>query len=87
MAWERAAETSVGKGAGRSEEPADTAAALAGLAAALGDVSRRHPELASALGMALRSLELWARAMTESRHGHHRADESAAQAAPERKAR
>jgi DNA-binding MarR family transcriptional regulator len=37
--------------------------------------------------MALRSLELWARAMTESRHGHHQADDSAAQAAPERKAR
>jgi DNA-binding MarR family transcriptional regulator len=37
--------------------------------------------------MALRSLELWARAMTESRHGHHQADDSAAQTAPERKAR
>src|ERR1700738_2159337 len=40
VAWERAAETSVGKGAGRSEAPADTAAALARLATSLEDVAR-----------------------------------------------
>jgi long-chain acyl-CoA synthetase len=37
--------------------------------------------------MALRSLELWARAMTESRHGAHQADESAGLAEPEAKTR
>lgn len=57
VAWERAAETSVGKGAGRSEAPGDTAAALERLAASLTDVSRRHPGLAAPLGAALRSLE------------------------------
>jgi hypothetical protein len=57
VAWERAAETSVGKGVGRSDAPADTAAALERLSSVLADVSRRHPELAAVLDTALRSLE------------------------------
>ncbi len=57
VAWERAAETSVGKGAGRDTVAQDSAEGLGRLAAALGSVARARPDLAGPLDAAQRSLE------------------------------
>jgi hypothetical protein len=57
VAWERAAETLVGKGAGRSVAPFDSSAALAQLSSALEEACRRRPDLAGPLDEALRFLE------------------------------
>jgi hypothetical protein len=56
-AWERRSETAVGKGTGREGEDSDAGATLAGLARALDDVARLHPELTERLESAQRSLE------------------------------
>jgi hypothetical protein len=56
-AWERRAETAVGRGAGRDEVPAEVAPAMNGLAARLEEVARAHPELTAKLGSGRRSLE------------------------------
>lgn len=58
-AWERRAETAVGRGAGRDEEQqaADVAPALDRLATRLDAVARAHPELTPKLNSAIRSLE------------------------------
>ena len=57
-AWERRAETAIGRGTGRDElETADTGARLARLAEALGWVARLHPELTERLDSAQRSLD------------------------------
>jgi hypothetical protein len=57
-AWERRAETNVGRGSGRSQgEPLDVPAAIERLAAAVRQVSTRRPDLAPALDSAVRSLE------------------------------
>jgi hypothetical protein len=62
VAWERSAETSVGKGSGRHPEPLDSAAALARLKTALEEVSGDRPDLAAPLESALGSLERLTRA-------------------------
>lgn len=57
-AWERRAETSVGRGAGRVEgESQDVAGALAALSQRLDSVARVHPSLTQPIESALRSLE------------------------------
>jgi hypothetical protein len=56
-AWERRAETAVGRGAGRDEVPAEVAPAMNGLAARLEEVARAHPERTAKLGSGRRSLE------------------------------
>jgi hypothetical protein len=56
-AWERRAETAVGRGAGRDEVPAEVAPAMNGLAARLEEVARAHPELTAKLDSGRRSLE------------------------------
>lgn len=64
-AWERRAETAVGRGAGRGEVPAEVAPALQGLAARLEEVARAHPELTEKLGSGERSLERLAKSSKE----------------------
>ena len=56
-AWERRAETAVGRGSGRGEVPAEVAPALHGLAAQLKEVARGHPELTGRIESGERSLE------------------------------
>lgn len=57
-AWERRAETAVGRGAGRDDgQAADVAPALARLVERLDAVARAHPELTERLDSAIRSLE------------------------------
>ncbi len=57
-AWERRAETAVGRGAGRTEsEAGDSRAALAGLSERLDAVARIHPELTERVDSARRSLD------------------------------
>jgi hypothetical protein len=57
-AWERRAETAVGRGSGRDRlETADAGARLARLAEALDSVARLHPELTDRLDSAERSLD------------------------------
>ncbi len=57
-AWERRAETSVGRGAGRNEKPAaDVAPVLTRLAESLDALARAHPELKERLNAAVHSLE------------------------------
>jgi hypothetical protein len=57
-AWERRAETAVGRGTGRDGlETADAGARLARLAGALDSVARLHPELTDRLDSAQRSLD------------------------------
>ena len=57
-AWERRAETAVGRGVGRSgTETADVAEKLARLAEALDAVARTHPDLTERLDSAERSLD------------------------------
>ncbi|HSE63969.1 MAG TPA: hypothetical protein VLG15_10225 [Thermoanaerobaculia bacterium] len=57
-AWERRAETAVGRGSGRDGlETADAGARLARLAEALDSVARLHPELTDRLDSAERSLD------------------------------
>jgi hypothetical protein len=61
-AWERRAETAVGRGTGRDGlETADAGARLARLAEALDSVARLHPELTDRLDSARRSLDRLAR--------------------------
>jgi hypothetical protein len=61
-AWERRAETAVGRGTGRDGlETADAGARLARLAEALDSVARLHPELTDRLDSAQRSLDRLAR--------------------------
>jgi hypothetical protein len=61
-AWERRAETSVGRGAGRVEgDPPDVAGALAVLSERLDSVARVHPWLTQPIESALRSLDRLAR--------------------------
>lgn len=60
-AWERRAETAVGRGAGRAEAAAEVVPALDGLAAQLKEVARAHPELTEKLDSGRRSLERLAR--------------------------
>jgi hypothetical protein len=61
-AWERRAETSVGRGAGRGEGASpDVAGALAGLSERLDSVARVHPSLTKPIESALRSLDRLAR--------------------------
>ncbi|MGH9315768.1 MAG: hypothetical protein ACRD1P_01475 [Thermoanaerobaculia bacterium] len=55
LAWERRAQTAVGRGAAGAAEP-DAAAALESLAGKLADVSRRRPDLSAPLDSALRSV-------------------------------
>ena len=55
LAWERRAQTAVGRGAAGAAEP-DAAAALKSLAGKLADVSRRRPDLSAPLDSALRSV-------------------------------
>jgi hypothetical protein len=57
VAWERAAETAVGRGGSLEASAADTAAALAGLSESVLAALAKHPELAPPLESALRSLE------------------------------
>jgi hypothetical protein len=57
-AWERRAETSVGRGAGRAEsDTPDVAGALARLSERLDSVARLHPSLTRPIESALRSLD------------------------------
>lgn len=57
-AWERRAETAVGRGTGRDGlEAADSGSRLARLAEALDSVARLHPELTDRLDSAQRSLD------------------------------
>ncbi len=57
-AWERRAETSVGRGAGRAEgDSPDVAGTLAGLSERLDAVARAHPSLTPPIESALRSLD------------------------------
>ena len=57
-AWERRAETSVGRGAGRAEgDSPDVAGALAGLSGRLDAVARVHPSLTQPIESAIRSLD------------------------------
>jgi hypothetical protein len=66
-AWERRTETSIGRGAGRSEsEPAGVALALARLAERLGSVARLHPELTERLASGQRSLDRLASSSREA---------------------
>ena len=61
-AWERRAETSVGRGVGRAEgESPDVAGALAGLSERLDSVARVHRSLTRPIESALRSLDRLAR--------------------------
>ena len=61
-AWERRAETSVGRGTGRAEgDSPDVAGALAGLSERLDSVARVHPSLTKPIESALRSLDRLAR--------------------------
>lgn len=61
-AWERRAETSVGRGIGRAEGDApDVAGALAALSERLDSVARVHPSLTRPIESALRSLDRLAR--------------------------
>ena len=61
-AWERRAETSIGRGAGRAGgEPLDSSAALARLSERLDSVARVHPRLTEKIESALRSLDRLAR--------------------------
>jgi hypothetical protein len=61
-AWERRAETAVGRGAGRAEgESLDVPGALAGLSGRLESVARSHPGLTERIESALRSLDRLAR--------------------------
>ena len=62
VAWERAAQTAVGKGSGRGEAPTDAPAALARLQGELASIARRRPDLAPALEAAGQSLERLGRA-------------------------
>ncbi|HSS45731.1 MAG TPA: hypothetical protein VLO07_10350, partial [Thermoanaerobaculia bacterium] len=55
LAWERRAQTAVGRGAAGTAEP-DAAAALESLAGKLADVLRRRPDLSAPLDSALRSV-------------------------------
>jgi hypothetical protein len=57
VAWERAAETAVGRGGGREAPMADTGTALAHLSDALSGALGTHPELSEPLESALRSIE------------------------------
>jgi hypothetical protein len=61
-AWERRAETSVGKGGGRSGPEPDIGAALAGLSGSLAELARRRPDLAVPIEAASRSLDRLAKA-------------------------
>lgn len=58
LAWERRAETAVGKGTGRAPavEETDARATLAGLSARLAEIASARPDLEHALAPALRSL-------------------------------
>jgi hypothetical protein len=57
-AWERRADTSVGRGEGRAEgDSPDVAGALAGLSERLDSVARVHPSLTKPIESALRSLD------------------------------
>lgn len=61
-AWERRAETSVGRGIGRAEgDTPDVAGALAALSERLDSVARVHPPLTRPIESALRSLDRLAR--------------------------
>jgi hypothetical protein len=61
-AWERRAETSVGRGIGRAEgDSPDVAGALGKLSEHLDSVARVHPSLAKPIESALRSLDRLAR--------------------------
>jgi hypothetical protein len=61
-AWERRAETSVGRGAGRAEgDSPDVAGAIASLSERLDSVARVHPSLTLPIESALRSLNRLAR--------------------------
>ena len=60
-AWERRAETAVGRGEGRAEAAAEVAPALDGLAVQLEEVAQAHPELTEKLDSGRRSLERLAR--------------------------
>jgi hypothetical protein len=60
-AWERRAETSVGKGGGRPGPEPDIAGALRGLAGSLADLALRRPDLAAPVESASRSIERLAR--------------------------
>jgi hypothetical protein len=60
-AWERRAETAVGRGGGRDEVPAEVAPALHGLAEQLKEIARGHPELTGKIESGMRSLERLAR--------------------------
>ena len=61
-AWERRAETSVGRGIGRAEgDTPDVAGALADLSERLDSVARVHPSLTRPIESALRSLDRLAR--------------------------
>jgi hypothetical protein len=65
-AWERRAETSVGRGAGRGEGPAaDVAPLLDRLAERLDAVGRARPELTPKIDSAIRSLEKLAKSSKE----------------------
>lgn len=65
-AWERRAETSVGRGAGRDERPAaDVASVLDRLAERLDAVAQAHPELTLSLDSGIRSLEKLAKSPKE----------------------
>jgi hypothetical protein len=57
VAWERAAETAVGRGGGPEASAADTAAALARLSESVSAALGKHPELQPPLESALHSLE------------------------------
>ncbi len=56
-AWERRAETSIGKGGGRSAPEPDIAVALSGLTGRLADLASRRPDLAGPIEAASRSIE------------------------------
>ncbi len=56
LAWERRAETAVGRGAADATEP-DAAAALGDLAEKLKEISRRRPDLSAPLDSALRAVD------------------------------
>jgi len=60
-AWERRAETAVGRGTGRAGESADVGAALAALSERLEAVARVHPSLTAPIESAHRSLDRLAR--------------------------
>jgi hypothetical protein len=56
-AWERRAETSVGRGGARPGPEPDIAGALASLSGSLADLARRRPDLAAPIEGASRSLD------------------------------